>query len=176
MRDAAFLFGVTMALDAVVRDSLIKQVGIERYNEAIYLALGWRLDSLNLTGAAKYFKAQASEEAEHARKFADYLIDRNETPIVAPLEGVTAPGAEMTTAISMYAAAALAREKVNTEYIKTIYAQAQESDDPQTVTFLIWAIDEQTSAERELSELVARATFAQGCPAAILALDHELGV
>lgn len=164
-----------MALDAVVRDGLIKQVGIERYNEAIYLALGWRLDSLNLTGAAKYFKAQAAEEGEHARKFADYLIDRNETPLVTPVEGVTTPGVDMTTAIAMFASAALARERVNTEYIKTLYAQAQESDDPQTMTFLIWAIEEQTNAERELTELAVRATFAQGCPAAILALDKELG-
>lgn len=162
-------------LDAVVRDSLIKQVNIERYNEAIYLALAFRLDVLNLTGAAKYFYSQAAEEAQHARKFADYLIDRNESPIVAMLENVAPPGADMTTAIAMYAGAALAREKVNTEYIKTIYATAQEADDPQTCTFLIWAIEEQTSAERELTELVARATFAQGCPAAILALDKELG-
>lgn len=163
------------ALDAVVRDSLLKQVNIERYNEVVYLALAWRLDALNLTGAAKYFKAHADEEAQHARKFADYLIDRNESPAVSSVMGFDAPQADMTTAIATFAQAALQREMINTEYIKTIHAQAQEADDPQTCAWLIWALDEQTSAERELTELVSRATFAQGCPAAILALDKDLG-
>lgn len=171
-----FCLGAGMAgLDAVVRDSLIKQVNIERFNEAVYLALAWRLDVLNLSGAAKYFKAQADEEAQHARKFADYLIDRNESPVVSSVMGFDAPAADMLTAIATFAQAALQREMINTEYIKTIYAQAQEADDPQTCVWLIWALDEQTHAERELSELVARAVFAQGCPAAILALDKELG-
>lgn len=164
-----------MALDPVTRDSLIKQVNIERLNAAVYLALANRLDYLNLTGAAKYFRNQGHEENEHADKFAAYLIDRNEYPIITPLEGVNAPDADMTTAITVCASVALQRERINTEYIKTIYAQAQASDDPQTCVWLIWALEEQTSAERELTELVARAQFAQGCPAAILALDKELG-
>ena len=164
-----------MSLDAVVRDSLIKQINIERYNEAVYYALANRLEYLNLTGGAAYFRKRGNEEAEHAQKFTAYLIDRNEYPLIYPLEAATAPDADMLTALAACAAAALNREKINTEYIKTIYAQAEESDDPQTCVWLIWALDEQTRAERELTELVARATFAQGCPAAILALDHELG-
>lgn len=162
-------------LDPVTRDSLLKQVNIERYNAALYFALANRLDYLNLVGAASYFRKQGNEENDHAQKFTDYLIDRNEYPLIAPIEGVIAPDADMLTAIAVCAAAALARERINTEYIKTIYAQARDSDDPQTLVWLIWALEEQTSAERELTELVARATFAQGCPAAILALDKELG-
>jgi len=164
-----------MALDPVTRDSLIKQVNIERLNAAIYLALAHRLDYLNLSGAAKNFRAHGQEENEHADRFAAYVIARNEYPLITPLEGVNVPELDMLTAIAVCANLALAREKINTEYIKTIHAQAQASDDPQTCAWLIWALDEQTSAERELTELVARAQFAQGCPAAILALDKELG-
>lgn len=163
------------SLQPVTRDALIKQVTIERQNAAIYHALAARLDFLNLTGAAKYFRAQGNEENDHAAKFTDYLIDRNIEPKIEPLDGVLVPQFDMLAAIAKAAQFALDRERVNTEYIKTIYATADADDDPQTCVWLIWALEEQTHAERELTELVARATFAQGCPAAILALDKELG-
>lgn len=163
-----------MALDAVVRDSLMKQVNIERFNEAVYLALSWKLAALNLNGAANFFKHQAHDEAHHARKFANYLIDRGETPIVTALPVFDVSPVDMNTAIASFAALGLQREQINTEYIKTICAQAQEAEDSQTETWLIWAIDEQTQSEREFTELLARATFAQSCAAAVLALDRKL--
>lgn len=163
------------SLQPVTRDALIQQVNIERQNAAIYHALAARLDFLNLTGAAKYFRTQGNEENEHAAKFTDYLIDRNSEPRIGPLEGVMPPQFDMLTGIAVASQFALAREILNTEYIKTIHATAEQDDDPQTCVWLIWALEEQTHAERELTELVARATFAQGCPAAILALDKELG-
>ena len=164
-----------MPLDAVVRDSLLKQVNIERYNAAIYSAAAHWLAFLNLPGAASYFHKQAAEEMTHSQRFADYLIDRNEQPQITVLDAPPVLIGDMTTAITTAAALVLRREQINTEYIKTIYAQAEDSDDPQTCVWLVWALEEQTRAERELTELIARATFAQGCPAAILALDHELG-
>jgi ferritin len=164
-----------MALDAVVSDALQNQITRERTNEAAYLAIGNRFDVLNLPGFAKWARSAAHEEAEHAQRFTDYLIDRGGVPIVAPLVGVNAPQADMLTAPAMLAGMALQVETSNTESIKTLYALADEADDPQTCVWLIWAIEEQTSAERELVELIARATFAQGCPAAILMLDKEMG-
>lgn len=164
-----------MPLDPVILDALQQQIARERFNEAIYITLANKFDVLNLPGFGRYMHAAASEEADHARKFTAYVIDRNAMPLTLPLMGVTAPLADMLTAGAVMLQAALDLEIANTAAIKTLYALADEADDPQTCVFLIWAIEEQTKAERELTELVARATFAQGCAAAILAMDHELG-
>lgn len=161
-------------LDPVVLNALQQQIARERQNEAVYITLANAFEFLNLDGFAKYMHDAANEEAEHARKFTVYVIDRNAAPVTLPLIAVSAPSADMLTAGAVYMQAALDLEVANTNAIKLLYDLADEIHDSQTCVWLIWALEEQTSAERELTELVARATFAQGCPAAILAMDHEL--
>lgn len=162
-------------LDPVVLNTLQQQIARERQNEVVYITLANAFEVLNLSGFAKYMHAAANEEAEHARKFTAYVIDRNAAPVTAPLAAYTAPAADMLTAGAMFMQAALSLEIANTTAIKVLYDMADEVHDSQTCVWLIWAIEEQTKAERELTELIARATFAQGCLSAILAMDHELG-
>jgi ferritin len=162
-------------LDPVVNDALQNQITRERTNEATYLAIANRFEGLNLDGFAAWARKAAREESDHAQRFTDYLIDRNGAPVTAPLSGVNAPMADMSTAGALLFGMALQVEQANTEAIKTLHALADEADDPQTCVFLIWALEEQTHAERELTTLIAKAQFAQACPAAVLSLDHELG-
>lgn len=162
-------------LDPVVLNTLQQQVSRERQNEAVYHTLGNAFEVLNLDGFAKYMHDAANEEAEHARKFIAYIIDRNAAPVTLPLVAYVAPPADMLTAGAVYMQAALDLEISNTNQIKILYDLSDEIHDSQTCIWLIWAIEEQTKAERELTQLMARATFAQGCTAAILQMDHELG-
>lgn len=162
-------------LDPVVLNTLQQQVARERQNEAVYMTLANAFEVLNLDGFAKFMHDAADEEAEHARKFTAYIIDRNAAPVTLPLSAYAAPQADMLTAGAVYMQAALDLEISNTNQIKILYDLAEEIHDTQTCVWLIWAIEEQTKAEREFTQLVARATFAQGCAAAILAMDHELG-
>lgn len=163
------------ALDPVVADALNRQITNERQNSAIYAALGNGFDVLNLTGLAKFARENSAEELTHADRIRDYLIDRYGSPIIDALEAAPMPKADMLEAPFVFFEMALKREQVTTEQIKTIYDLAEDADDPQTCQFLLWFLEEQTKSEREFSELSARALFAQGCPAAILAMDHELG-
>jgi ferritin len=162
-------------LDPVVADALNRQITNERQNSAIYLAIGNRFDVMNLTGLAKFARENAAEELTHAARFTDYVVDRYGTPIVDALEAVNPPAPDMMTAARVLFSLALLREQKTTEQIKTIYSLADEADDPQTCQMLLWFLEEQTKSEREFSELVAQATLAEGCPAAILALDAKLG-
>lgn len=164
-----------MPLDPVVLNTLQQQIVRERQNEAVYITLANAFEVLNLDGFAKYMHDAANEEAGHARKFTGYVIDRNAAPVTLPLTAFTAPLADMLTAGAVFMQAALDLEIANTNAIKLLYDLADETHDSQTCVWLVWAIEEQTKAERELTELVARATFAHGCAAAILAMDHELG-
>lgn len=164
-----------MPLDPVVLDSLNRQITNERNNAAMYLALANRLDFVNLTGMAHHMHGAAGDEMIHAQKFTDYLIDRYAFPIVAPLDAAAPPDAPLPIIARLCFAAALQREQTTTDQIKTLYDTAEEADDPQTCQFLQWFLEEQTASEREYAEIVARLQFAEGCPAAILAMDHELG-
>lgn len=162
-------------LDPVVLDALNRQITTERFNAAIYMALANRLDSLNLTGFGAWMRAASTDETMHAQKFTDYIIDRNAFPIVAPLDGFAPPNGDMMTIGTLSFAAALQRELTTTDAIKMLYDLADEIHDSQTCQFLLWFLDEQTKSVRETTELTARAQFAQGDSAAILAMDHELG-
>ncbi len=164
-----------MTLDPVVADSLKRQVTQERFNVAIYAALCNRLEFSNLSGLASFMRKASAEEQTHADKISGYLIDRNAYPLIDTTPAYIAPDGVMLSIGRLCFAAALQREMQITEMIKTIYDLADQADDPQTCIFLQWFLEEQTSAERELIELVARLQFAEGCAAAILQIDHELG-
>lgn len=163
------------ALDPVISDALSRQYNVERQNSAIYSAIANRFDYLNLTGFAKFALNNATEELTHAERIRSYIIDRYGFPVVDALQSVDPPQADMLTAGRVLFSYALMREQMTTEAIKTIYDLAEDADDPQTCQFLMWFLEEQTKSEREFTELVAKAQFAEGCPAAVLFLDHELG-
>lgn len=162
-------------LDAVLMDALNRQVTQERYNVAIYAALGNRLEYANLPGLASFMRKASAEEQTHADKFSAYLIDRNALPLTDAVPAYTAPDGPMISIGRVCFAEALRREQVVTEMIKLLYDTAEQAGDPQTCVFLHWFLDEQTKSERELIELVARLQFAEGCPAAVLMIDKELG-
>jgi ferritin len=163
-------------LDPVVQDALNKQVTHERQNSAIYLAIANQFDVLDLVGMAKFARAASAEEQAHAQRIIDYIVDRYGAPVTDALTSVDIlPALTMMNAPRILFSGALQREQVTTEQIKTVYDLAEDADDPQTCQFLLWFLEEQTKSEREISEIVAWAQFAEGNAAAILALDAKLG-
>ena len=165
-----------MPLDPVLRDALNKQITNERYNAAFYTACALRFELLNLPGFSRWMTRAAREERHHASWFADYLIDRNEVPIFAPLDGIALPnGATMNNIGSMLFALALQREQQTTQQINALHMLGDETNDPQTCVFLHWFIKEQTRSEREIIEWLAKLKLADNDAAAVIALDHRLG-
>jgi len=163
------------SLDPVVADALKRQITTERQNSAIYAALSNGFAVLNLPGMAKFCHRNSKEELTHADKIRDYLIDRYNVPVIDALSAVTMPQADMLHAPYVFFELALKAEQSTTESILTIYALSEDVPDPQTCRFLQWFLKEQTKSEREFAGLSAQALFAQGCPAAILKMDHDLG-
>lgn len=131
--------------------ALNDQMNMERQNAAIYDALSVALDVVFWDGSSKWMKQSANEEREHADKFAAFIVDRNGTPLFAPLDGCMCPiGDDLVS----FFQAALERELATTEALKTLYYQAEETEDPQTCTFLIPFLDEQTRSEREITDIL----------------------
>lgn len=164
-----------MKLDPVMLEALNQQINRERQNSVPYQAMANHCQLISLPGLAKFFREAASEELGHAQRLTDYITDRNDAVMLLPLQAQSVP---LTTDLAQVGAtfllAALAQEEENTIRLKTLYRMARESEDFQTETALIWFIDEQTQSVAELIEMHDQWLFAAGCPAAVLALDHEL--
>lgn len=139
------------------------QITLERTNEAHYRNLAAAADVVNRPGAVAYFTSAANDEADHARRFVDFLIDRNERPkfdalpALEPFNGNDYAG--------MFRAA-LVREQLTTAALTTLYQMAdEESLDPQTIALLLnpsgdfpGFMVEQTKSERELTDFLTSIT------------------
>lgn len=131
--------------------ALQEQLNRERTNHATYRQMAETLDNMYWPGSSAWMRKASDEEQEHADKFAAYMIDRNIQPQYSALSAPVTPNTEHLPA---YYQTALNLERDNTESIKALYYLAEQAEDPQTCTFLIWAIDEQTAAERELVDII----------------------
>lgn len=159
------------ALPQNLKNALNNQMNLERLNEAYYDALSLAMQVLNFDGSAKFFEKSAREEHSHYALFAKYLIERNEIPALEALPRPTvAPGNSLLIAFE----AAQERERITTVAIDTLYDLSQETGDNQTLTFLIPLLNEQTSSERELFDIVAMIQRA-GSGLGEQWIDHEIG-
>jgi ferritin len=164
-------------MDQTLAQALNNQFTFERYSADVYYALATRLDYLNLTGFSAYMHKRAGEEREHARKFADYLADRDVLPVIDALD--KPPVGALTVEIMGAGAAcfqmAIEHEYKVTDKINMLYDLAEEVGDPPTKVFLHWFITEQVEEVRSLEEIKTKFALAAGNGAAILQLNDELG-
>lgn len=163
-------------MDQTLLTALITQLTFERYSEVVYQSLANMLEDANLSGAAAYFNKRANEEREHARMFKQYILDRDELPIMealdAPLFYPPEYNPPMSTGLIAYCLSeALNHEQTVTVKLHTLHAIA----DLQTQIFLQWFLTEQIEEERTLIEFIDRYELASGCAAGIILIDHELG-
>jgi ferritin len=130
--------------------ALKDQLTLERQNAAAYDALAASLDVAHWPGSAAWMRKAAQEEREHAQKFTDYIVDRNEIPVFAALEEAITVNGDPPEHFRM----ALDREQTTTESIKALYYLAEADEDPQTCAFLQWFLLEQTASERAISDIL----------------------
>lgn len=131
--------------------ALNEQLTMERQNAAIYDALAAGLELVHWPGSMKFMRASAGEEREHAEKICSYLIDRSWPPYFGVLSECTVI---INDDLRLYYQAALEREQATTEALKELHYLAEQEEDPQTCTFLIWFLDEQTKSESELADIL----------------------
>ena len=160
-----------MRLPADLLTTLNDEYTLERYSNGVYMALAAQFEKLSLTGFAEWARRAADDEATHARKFFDYLTDRNETPVVDQLD----PAPTLRPDPLALFQAALEQERTVSDALRAIYAQAEELSDPPTCEFLLWFLKEQVESERDLTTITGKLSAAAGDYGAVLFLDHELG-
>jgi len=129
---------------------LIEQVGHELRAHQTYLAISIWFDRQSYKRWAKLWHDQSVEEAGHAAKIMDFLID-NEVDFDLPaLKASSTRYASAAAAVEQ----ALANERAVTKQFDDMAAAALEEGDHRTHQFLQWFIEEQVEEERKAQGLL----------------------
>lgn len=157
-------------MDERLQDRFNEQIALEHAAERAYLQMAAWAESRDYTGAAKWLRSQAQEEAEHAQIFMSFVLDRGAEVTLTALE---APQADFDDLVAVFTAA-LAHERRVTAAIGELYAAAQEARDWSSLPLLTRFLDEQVVEEASVSTIVGELSMVANNPSALLMLDREL--
>ncbi len=149
---------------------LNEQINKEMYSAYLYLEISNYYNDLGLDGFANWYKIQAQEEMAHADLFLRYMqhIDAKIT-----LEAIAKPDANLDNPRKGLVLS-LEHEKFVTSSINTIYKEAWDNQDFQTIEFLNWFVKEQGEEERNASDLISKYDLFGNDPKGLYLLDQEL--
>jgi ferritin len=129
---------------------LVAQIANELSAHQMYMGISLYFTRQSLNGWARFFHAQATEEAEHAWKIINFLVD-NDVEFALPQVG----GAPTTYKSARDAVqAAQASERKVTQQFETLASAARDANDNRTLQFLQWFIEEQVEEERTTAALL----------------------
>jgi len=154
-----------------VSDVMNEQINNEFYAAYIYLSMSAYFESLNLPGFARWMRAQALEETEHAMKFFDHINDRGGRVALQP---IAAPPVEFDSPLAAFEAAH-AHEKKVTAMINNIYNIVLKENDYPARSMLQWFVDEQVEEEKNALDIVEQLKMIGDNKMGLLMLDRELG-
>jgi ferritin len=149
--------------------ALEKQADHEFLASQSYLAMAYWCDVQQHSGFAAFYKRQAGEELEHAKRILKHLVDRDVVPKIGP---VPAPAATYASLLDT-AQAAYDFERANTAGIHGAYETALEEKDYPAQVMLHWFISEQVEEEEWSDKLLVK-TREAGCAGALQNLDRHL--
>jgi ferritin len=158
-----------MQMPTELQAAMSDHITSEKFAESTYEAMGIAFDAMNWLGFSKWARGQASDELDHARKFIDYLNDRNVPGAIGAIPSPATPPVSVLLCFHQM----LALEKMVTGQIETLYTQAEELEDDDVCRFLLWFLEEQTQSEKDLTVLIGRISRADN--ATLEKIDEQLG-
>ncbi len=129
---------------------LVEQVGSELGAHQFYRAIGIYFDRQSLKRWAKLWYDQSVEEAGHAAKIMDFLIDNEVDYDLPALKVASTKFASAAAAIQ----AALDAEHAVTQQFAAMAKAALEEGDDRAHQFVQWFIEEQVEEERKAQALL----------------------
>ena len=158
-------------MSSKVQDAFNEQMKHEFYSSYLYLSMSAYLEGANLPGLAKWMRAQAREEAVHAMKIFDHLLDRGGRVQLHP---IGRPPAEFTSPREVFDQAHR-HEKEVTASINGLYGLAVDERDFASRVFLDWFVQEQVEEEKTSGLLAEQLGMVGEDRPGLLMLDRELG-
>jgi ferritin len=158
-------------MSSQVQDAFNEQMKHEFYSSYLYLSMSAYLEAANLPGLATWMRAQAREEANHAMKIFDHLLDRGDK---VQLQPIGRPPAEFASAREVFEQAHR-HEKEVTASINQLYGLAVDQRDFASRVFLDWFVQEQVEEEKTTGLLAEQLRMVGDDRPGLLMLDRELG-
>lgn len=153
-----------------LENAINEQINFEFYSAYTYLAMSAYAEEIDFPGAANFFKIQAQEELDHARKMYDYLFQKGGKVV---LEAIEKPTAEFDNLLNIFEEG-LKHEQTVTKRIYNIANIALDEKEHATMSFLSWFVDEQVEEEENFTNLVKKIKRASGNEANLYMIDDEL--
>lgn len=153
-----------------LENAINEQINFEFYSAYTYLAMSAYAEEIDFPGAANFFKIQAQEELDHARKMYDYLFQKGGKVV---LEAIEKPKAEFDNLLNIFEEG-LKHEQTVTKRIYNIANIALDEKEHATMSFLSWFVDEQVEEEENFTNLVKKIKRASGNEANLYMIDNEL--
>lgn len=147
------------------------QITQELFASQVYLSMCAHFESEGLPGFARWMRAQAEEEREHALRLFDFVHDREGQ---VSLGGIDAPPSEFGAPLEVFEAA-LGHERKVSAMIGNLYRLAMDEADYAAQVMLQWFVNEQVEEEKTISDIVDRLRLAGNDKSALLMLETELG-
>lgn len=151
--------------------ALNEQINAELYSAYLYLSMVEYFVSENLSGFAKWMRAQTQEEVMHAMKIYDYVNERGGR---VTLKSIAEPPAKWKSPLAVFEAA-YKHEQMVTGRINDLVNLAIAEKDHATNTFLQWFVNEQVEEETSVSKIVEQLKMTEGAQGAFFMIDRELG-
>jgi len=123
--------------------ALTRQINREIYSAYFYLGMASYAESKGFKGVSNWFKVQAREELEHARKMYDYL---NQQGARVMMQAIEEPPQDFLSVVELFVKT-LEHEKKVTRLINDIVTLAKNENDQDMVKFLQWFVKEQVEEE-----------------------------
>jgi ferritin len=158
-------------MQAEIRDALNEHLKLELQAWYDYTAMALWFVRSDLPGFAAFMRRQADEEFLHARKIMDHLMERDELPVLARIEG---PRLEWDSVQGAFEHVLKAEQNVSAS-IHKLYKLAEKKDDQAARIMLAWFITEQVEEENMARSLLGRLKIAGTSGPGLLLLDQELG-
>ena len=154
-----------------MQDAFNEQMQQEFYSSYLYLSMSAYCDRANLPGLARWMRGQAVEEAKHAMKIFDHLLDRSG---VVALQQVDQPPADFASPLDVFEQAHRHEQQV-TASINKVYGHAMDEHDFASRVFLDWFVQEQVEEEKTSGLLAEQLRMVGSDRPGLLMLDRELG-
>lgn len=154
-----------------MQEAINKQINRELYSAYLYLSMAAWFEAENLSGMAKWMKAQYREETNHAMKFYAYIYDQLGSVKLLPIEQ---PQVEWKSPLDVFEEVCK-HEKHVTDLINKLADLALAEKDKATFSMLKWFIDEQVEEEASADAVVQQLKMVGDNKVGIMMIDKELG-
>ncbi len=153
-----------------IQAALNEQIKSELYSSYFYLAASGYLESINLSGFARWMRLQYQEEVTHGMKIFDFMLDRGCRPTLLAIEQ---PPATFQSPLDAFTQA-LHHEQQVTAAIHRLYALAVQEKDYPAQVLLQWFITEQVEEEKTVSKIAEELKMAGDNSSTLLLLNSTV--